>query len=171
MYHFILICPQYYDLRIRFIKKYYYIRPSMLKLVKLFQNQNLIHVNFLLDMLLKVVLILCVHSQQLRSCRNSQLTYQHCSKASLPEAGYQYLVHILSPLTDMLFLNQRKRKNGRRNNFMTKSSCKHVSRTRGSIAIATGRAIVPGHLKGYAGNVRAHNFRAYEGKPLRWLKA
>ena len=26
-------------------------------------------------------------------------------------------------------------------------------------------------LRGYAGNVSAHNFRAYEGKPLRWLKA
>ena len=43
-YHFILICPQYCDIRIRYIKKYYYTRPSMLKLVQLFQNDNLTHV-------------------------------------------------------------------------------------------------------------------------------
>ena len=42
-YHFILICPQYFDLRIRYIKKYYYTRPSMLKLVQLFQKDNLTH--------------------------------------------------------------------------------------------------------------------------------
>ena len=35
-YHYILICPQYFDLRIRYIKNYYYTRPSMLKLVQLF---------------------------------------------------------------------------------------------------------------------------------------
>ena len=42
-------------------------------------------------------------------------------------AVYQYLVHILSPVTDkLLFLNQRKRENGRKNLFMTKSPRKNV---------------------------------------------
>ena len=45
-------------------------------------------------------LMLYVHGQQLRSCRDCQLSYQHCSWASLPEAGNQYLAHILLPLTD-----------------------------------------------------------------------
>ena len=45
-------------------------------------------------------LMLYVHGQQLRSCRDGQLSYPHCSWASLPEAGNQYLAHILSPLTD-----------------------------------------------------------------------
>ena len=37
---------------------------------------------------------------QLRSCRDGQLFYPHCSWASLPGAGNRYLAHILSPLTD-----------------------------------------------------------------------
>ena len=45
-------------------------------------------------------LMLYVHGQQRRSCREGQLSYPHCSPASLPEAGNQYLAHILSPLTD-----------------------------------------------------------------------
>ena len=45
-------------------------------------------------------LMLYVHGQQLRSCRDGQLSYPHCSWASLPEAGNQYLAHIFSPLTD-----------------------------------------------------------------------
>ena len=42
-------------------------------------------------------LMLYVHGQQLRSCRDGQLSYPHCSLASLPEAGNQYLVQIISP--------------------------------------------------------------------------
>ena len=45
-------------------------------------------------------LMLYVHGQQLRSCRDGQLSYPHCSWANLPEAGNNYLAHILSPLTD-----------------------------------------------------------------------
>ena len=45
-------------------------------------------------------LMLYVHVQQLRLCRDGQLSYSHHSLASLPEAGNQYLVHILLPLTD-----------------------------------------------------------------------
>ena len=45
-------------------------------------------------------LMLYVHGQQLRSCRDGQLAYPHCSWASLPEAGNQYLAHTLSSLTD-----------------------------------------------------------------------
>ena len=44
--------------------------------------------------------MLYVHGKQLWSCRDGQLTYPHCSWASLPEAGNQYLAHIISPLTD-----------------------------------------------------------------------
>ena len=44
-----------------------------------------------------------------------------------PEAGNQYLAHILSPLTDNCSsLISGKGRNGRRNNFMTKSSRKDV---------------------------------------------
>ena len=77
--------------------------------------------------------LLYVHDQQLRSCQDGQLAYPHCSWASLPEAGNQYLAHILSPLIDNCsseFLNQRKGKNGCRNNFMTKSSQKDVPHAR-----------------------------------------
>ena len=41
-----------------------------------------------------------VHVQQLKSCRDGQLTSPHCSWSSLPEAVNQYLVNILSPSTD-----------------------------------------------------------------------
>ena len=83
------------------------------------------------------------------------VSYSQCSWASLPEAGYQYLAHIFSPLTDKCsFLNQQKRKNGRRNIFMTKSSRKDVPGA--SIYrnaswfpsdIATDRAIAPGYAQ------------------------
>ena len=45
-------------------------------------------------------LMLYVHGQQLRSCRDGQLSYPHYSWASLLEAGNQYLAHIILPLTD-----------------------------------------------------------------------
>ena len=45
-------------------------------------------------------LVLYVHGKQLRSCRDGQLSYPHCSWASLPEAAYQDLAHTISPLTD-----------------------------------------------------------------------
>ena len=66
----------------------------------------------------------CCHGKQLRSCRDCQLpshtvpgqnNYMEGSgsakyNASLPETVYQYLVPILSPVTDnLLFLNQWKR--------------------------------------------------------------
>ena len=47
-------------------------------------------------------LMLYVHGQQLRSCPDGQLAYPYFSWASLPEAGNQYLAHILSPLTALL---------------------------------------------------------------------
>ena len=47
-----------------------------------------------------VELVLYVHGEQLRSCRDGQLSYPHCSWASLLEAGCQYLAPILSPFTD-----------------------------------------------------------------------
>ena len=78
-----------------------------------------------------IELVLYVHGQQLRSCRDGQLSYPHCSWASLPEAGRQYLAPILTSFNEKkLFLNQRKRKNGRRNIFMTKSSRKDMSDAR-----------------------------------------
>ena len=49
-----------------------------------------------------------------------QLTFPHCSRASLLGSLPVSLVHILSPVTDNCpFLNQRKGDNGRRNCFMT----------------------------------------------------
>ena len=50
-------------------------------------------------------LMLYVHGKQLMSCRDSQLSYPHCSWASLPGAGYQYLAHIISPLADTFITN------------------------------------------------------------------
>ena len=47
-----------------------------------------------------VGLVLYVHGQQLRSCRDGQLSYPHCSWASLPEAGYQYATPSVSQITD-----------------------------------------------------------------------
>ena len=39
-YHFILICPCYIDSRMIYIKKYFYVRPSMFKFTQLLQTQN-----------------------------------------------------------------------------------------------------------------------------------
>ena len=39
-YHFILICPCYNDIRMIYIKKYFYVRPSMFKFTQLLQTQN-----------------------------------------------------------------------------------------------------------------------------------
>ena len=39
-YHFILICPCYIDLRKKYIKKYYYVKPSMFKFVELLKNDK-----------------------------------------------------------------------------------------------------------------------------------
>ena len=47
-----------------------------------------------------IELVLDVYGEQLRSCRDGQLSYPHCSWASLPEVGCQYLAPILSPFTD-----------------------------------------------------------------------
>ena len=39
-YHFILQCPLYNDIRMKFILKYYHKRPSVLKLTQLLTSQN-----------------------------------------------------------------------------------------------------------------------------------
>ena len=39
-FHFILVCPLYKDLRSLYIKRYYYNRPSMFKLVQLLSIKN-----------------------------------------------------------------------------------------------------------------------------------
>ena len=49
-----------------------------------------------------IALLLCVHDKQLRSCRDGHLFSPHCSSANLPEAVYQYLAYILSPLIDTI---------------------------------------------------------------------
>ena len=41
-YHFILVCPVYANFRRKYIKEYYYKRPSMFKLVQLFNTENYI---------------------------------------------------------------------------------------------------------------------------------
>ena len=40
-FHFILSCPFYHDLRINYIKKYFYVRPSVFKLIKLLNSENI----------------------------------------------------------------------------------------------------------------------------------
>jgi hypothetical protein len=40
-YHFVLACPLYSDLRSKFIKPYYYKKPSVFKLIHLFIAENL----------------------------------------------------------------------------------------------------------------------------------
>ena len=39
-YHFIFICPLYYDIRLKYIKPYYFRYPSMLKLIQIFTSQS-----------------------------------------------------------------------------------------------------------------------------------
>ena len=39
-FHFILVCPKYNDYRLRFLKKYYWEKPSMFKLLQLFNSEN-----------------------------------------------------------------------------------------------------------------------------------
>ena len=41
-YHFILVCPVYANFRRKFIKEYYYKRPSRFKLVQLFNAESYI---------------------------------------------------------------------------------------------------------------------------------
>ena len=40
-YHFILVCPRFNDLRQIYIRRYYHRRPSVYKLIELFQSHNL----------------------------------------------------------------------------------------------------------------------------------
>ena len=40
-YHFVLICPVYDDLREKYIKKYYYRKPSVCKFVELMSSKNI----------------------------------------------------------------------------------------------------------------------------------
>ena len=39
-FHFILVCPLYRNLRVMYIKRYYYVNPSMFKLVQLLSTKN-----------------------------------------------------------------------------------------------------------------------------------
>ena len=39
-YHFILVCPRYSELRSKYIKKFYYKKPSVVKLIKLLSVNN-----------------------------------------------------------------------------------------------------------------------------------
>ena len=39
-YHFLLVCPIYSTLRTKFLKKYYWYRPSMYKLIQLLSVNN-----------------------------------------------------------------------------------------------------------------------------------
>lgn len=39
-FHFILVCPVYIEYRQKYIKKYFYEKPSMFKLLQLFNNEN-----------------------------------------------------------------------------------------------------------------------------------
>ena len=39
-FHFILVCPAYRILRVKYIKQYYYLRPSVFKLIQLLSTNN-----------------------------------------------------------------------------------------------------------------------------------
>ena len=58
--------------------------------------------------------------------RRGQLTYPHCPWASLLGTLPVLSAHYFASNWQLLFLNQRKRENGRRNVFMTKSPRKNV---------------------------------------------
>ena len=66
-YHFILICPQYCDIKIRYIKKYYYTRPTMLKLYS--RPKVTLHFSFLNISILVLIL----------SRLNIVISFQHFS--------------------------------------------------------------------------------------------
>ena len=59
-FHFVIICPNYHNLRKQFIKSYYHKRPSMLKFIELMQDKNY-----------TVLLNLCKFIQQAFNLRNS----------------------------------------------------------------------------------------------------
>ena len=71
-----------------------------------------------------------------------QLTYPHCSWASLLGSLPVLSAHSFASNLQLLFLNQRKRENGRRNVFMTKSPRKNVP----DAGIELGAACMPSTL-------------------------
>ena len=68
-----------------------------------------------------------------------QLTYPHCSWASLLGSLPVLSAHSFASNWQLLFLNQRKRENGRRNVYMTKSPRKNVP----DVGIELGAACMP----------------------------
>ena len=68
-----------------------------------------------------------------------QLTYPHCSWASLLGSLPVLSAQSFASNSQLLFLNQRKRENGRRNVFMTKSPRKNVP----DVGIELGTACMP----------------------------
>ena len=78
-------------------------------------------------------------STHFRSFWASQLTYPHCSWASLLGSLPVLSAHSFASNWQLLFLNQRKRENGRRNVFMTKSQRKNVP----DVGIELGAACMP----------------------------
>ena len=82
------------------------------------------------DLLIWFNLLHYVHVAQLRSRRKGQLSYQHTDPGKPPRCSLPVLgIHSLAIHRQLLFLNQRKRKSGHRNIFMTKSSRKNVPDT------------------------------------------
>ena len=88
-----------------------------------------------------------IHSKQLRSCSDGQLSLSKPPRGCLPVLS----VHSFVINRQLLVFNQRKRKNGRRNIFMAKSSRKNVSDTGIDLStacipsgIATDQATTPG---------------------------
>ena len=59
-FHFVIMCPSYRELRKKFIKSYYYKKPSMLKFIELLQNKTF-----------PVLLNLCKFIQQAFNVRSS----------------------------------------------------------------------------------------------------
>ena len=60
-FHFILVCPLYGNLRVMYLKRYYYINPSMFKLVQILSVKNKKMLSNMAKYLIKAMRIRSTH--------------------------------------------------------------------------------------------------------------
>ena len=133
-------------------------KKLILQIVKIKSKHRVNRVSSYFPNVVVVELMLYVHGKQLWSCWDGQLTYQHCSWASLPEAGNQHLAHVFSALTDKCSPWISGRGRIAVEIFSRTNLHEKLCRTRGSIAgaslfpsdIATDRAKAPGYFPNVA---------------------
>ena len=68
-YHFILVCPLYNVLRKTYLKKYFYIRPSVYKLIKLLNSSN--------PRVLNNLSLFCIKTQNVRKEKLNIITQEN----------------------------------------------------------------------------------------------